>query len=144
MGWFFFDDAKCQGYINAAMTENAPYQPVDKQTGYAWNTLKNRRDRTDPDGDDRELAAAEHYLWARWIVGSGQLPEAVVRAAAAGYDPAKLLGYVPAIFAARKLLGHSWSRPSTDSVKWGLRGCTDGAADKRRITPDPDARPLAT
>jgi hypothetical protein len=47
-----------------------------------------------------------------------------------GYDPAKLIGYHPVVLIIRKAAGHSWSRPSTDSLRWGMRGCADGSADK--------------
>ena len=41
------------------MAENAVYQTIDKQLGYAWNTLYHLRERIDPKGDGRELATAE-------------------------------------------------------------------------------------
>src|SRR5262245_60295540 len=124
MGWSF-DDRKCQAYIDAAMAENAAYQPIDRQANYAFHTLKNRRATTDPEDNDRELAAAEHYLFARAKVGNGELSEEVVKVAVVGYDPLKVLGYVPIVWIPRKLAGNSWSRPSFDSIKWGLRGCHD-------------------
>lgn len=141
MGWSF-DDKKVQTYIDKAMAENRIYKPIDTQLSQAWAWLYALRDKTDPDGDDRELAAAEHYMYARWQVCSGKTSEAVMRVLTVGYDPAKLLGYLPGILIIRKIAGHSWSRPSTDSLRWGWRGCNDGRADSRRITPDPDARPL--
>jgi hypothetical protein len=38
MGWSF-DDKKTQAYINKAIAENAVYQPIDKQLGYAWKCV---------------------------------------------------------------------------------------------------------
>ena len=65
MGWSF-DDGKVQGYVNQAMAQNASYKPIDRQLEMAWSTLYAKRGKDDPDDDDRELAAAEHYMYARW------------------------------------------------------------------------------
>lgn len=141
MGWWFFDDKKTQGYIDDALKRNAQY--LDGQLFNAWSDLFNLRGKIDPTDDNRELAAAEHYMYARWQVATGKSSEAVMLILTLGYDPVKILGYIPAIWVARRLKGHTWSRPSTDSLRWGLRGCNDGAKDWHRITPDPDARPLS-
>jgi len=95
MGWWSFDDSKVQGYINRAMAKNASFQPIDTQLERAWYALYSQRKTDDPDGDDRELAAAEHYMYARWQVCSGQTSEAMMRLLVLGYDPAKLIGYHP-------------------------------------------------
>ena len=142
MGWWFFDDKKTQGYIDDALKKNAQY-PIDTQLFSAWSYLYNLRGKIDPTDDNRELAAAEHYMYARWQVGTGNSSEAVMLILTMGYDPIKILGYIPAVWIARRLKGHTWSRPSTDSLRWGMRGCNDGAKDWHRITPDPDARPLS-
>jgi len=129
MGWSF-DDAKTQGYIDKAMSENSSYKPLSNQLQMAWGWLYQKRDKEDPKGDDRELAAAEHYMYARWQVCSGETNVAVMTFLTLGYDPAKLVGYLPTIFIIRKLAGHSWSRPSTDSLKWGMKGTVDGQRDR--------------
>lgn len=129
MGWSM-DDAKTQRYIDRAMSENSSYKPIEHQLEMAWSGLVQKRDNEDPKGDDRELAAAEHYMYARWQVCSGKTGSVVMTTLTLGYDPAKLLGYVPAVFVIRKLAGHSWSRPSTDSMRWGMRGVSHGGADK--------------
>jgi hypothetical protein len=129
MGWTFYD-SKVQAYIDKAMAKWSSYKPIDKQLNMAWSSLYQQRETNDPDGDDRELSAAEHYMYARWQVASGQTSEAVMKFLTVGYDPAKLAGYIPVVLAIRKIAGHSWSRPSTDSIRWGMRGCNDGVADK--------------
>lgn len=133
--WWFFSDSKTQTYINNAIAEYKMYAH-DTQLEMAWFSLFQRREEKDPDGDDRELAAAEHYLYARWQVSSGKTWTEVMRIRALGYDVAKLLGYLPPILLVRKLAGHSWSRPSTDSLRWGLKGANDGEKDKHAITKD--------
>jgi hypothetical protein len=136
MGWWSFDDSKVQGYINKAMAQNALYKPIDRQLESAWSALYSQRETDDPDGDDRELSAAEHYMYARWQVCSGKTSEAVMRLLVLGYDPAKTFGYHPIPLIVRKLAGHSWSRPSTDSMRWGFKGINDGVADTKAISPD--------
>jgi|HubBroStandDraft_6_1064221.scaffolds.fasta_scaffold330105_2 hypothetical protein len=135
MGWSF-DDNKVQRYINQAMAQNASYKPIDRQLEAAWSTLYAKRGKDDPDDDDRELAAAEHYMYARWQVCSGKTSAEMMRLLVLGYDPVKLIGYHPIPLIIRKLAGHSWSRPSTDSMRWGFKGVNDGVADTQRITPD--------
>ncbi|MFN8176804.1 MAG: hypothetical protein U0167_02700 [bacterium] len=129
MGWSF-DDKKTQGYIDKAMAANSSYKPIASQLEMAWAWLYQKREKEDPDGDDRELAAAEHYMYARWQVASGKTSTVVMGALTLGYDPAKLIGYIPLVFVIRKAAGHSWSRPSTDSLRWGMSGCADGSRDK--------------
>jgi hypothetical protein len=129
MGWSM-DDHKVQNYINGAIAAWTDTSPLSKRLEMAWSQLYQQREKKDPDGDDRELAAAEHYMYARWQVASGETQEDVMEALTLGYDAAKLLGYIPLVFAIRKIAGHSWSRPSTDSIRWGMKGCSDGAKDK--------------
>ena len=135
MGWSM-DDAKTQRYIDKAMSEWSSYKPIDRQLEMAWGWLVQKRDNEDPKGDDRELAAAEHYMYARWQVCTGKTSAFVMTTLTLGYDPAKLIGYLPPVLLIRKAAGHSWSRPSTDSIRWGMRGVHDGTADTKAITKD--------
>jgi hypothetical protein len=89
---FSFDDSKTQGHIDWAMKKNAQY-PLDTQLFSAWSDLLNLRGKTDPNDDNRELAAAEHYAYARWQVATGKTSEEVMRILTLGYDPIKILGY---------------------------------------------------
>jgi hypothetical protein len=80
MGWSF-DDSKVQKYINKAMVENQG----NPSKAHGW--LYALRETSDPKGDDRELAAAEHYMYAREYVRMGKSPEALMKFFALGYDP---------------------------------------------------------
>src|SRR5579871_317893 len=100
MGWWSFDDSQTQRYIDQAMRENARY--LNEQTHNAWNWLYNLRGRIDPKDDNRELAAAEHYMYARWQVGSGETYAEVMAFLVAGYDPSKLVGYLPGVYQYRQ------------------------------------------
>ncbi len=135
-----FDDKKVQAHIDRVMAENAQY--LSNQLNYAYMSLRHQRETDDPNDNDRELAAAEHYMYARWQVASGESSQTMMQTLTLGYDPFKLVGYVPVVFAIRYVAGHTWTRPSTDSIRWGLKGCKDGERDRHRILPDPQARPL--
>jgi hypothetical protein len=138
MGWWRFDDKKVQQYIDYYLKTNAQY--MQNKMMYAANKARYDRHEQDPDDENRELAAAEHYLYARWQVGSGESSLAEMRIATVLYDTAKILGYSAYAYLPRKIIGYSYSRPSIDAVRWGLKGCSDGAQDLRfPIMRDPDA-----
>lgn len=139
MAWSF-DGTKAQMYVNQALANNAQY--LNNQLNYAAMELRHKRETDDPQDKNRELAAAEHYMYARWQVASGETSEAVMRVNVLGYDALKLADYVPLVPTIRRLAGHSWTRPSVDSIRWGLKGCHDGAVDLHRITPDPSVKPF--
>ena len=130
MRLFSFDNNKVQAYIDKAMTSNNTYKPIGNQLEMAWSEIYMKRENEDPNSNDDELAAAEHYLYARWQVCTGKTWEWVMVTRTFGYDVAKLLGYVPVVLLIRKIAGHSWAWPSTKSISWGLDGCNHGAQDK--------------
>jgi hypothetical protein len=139
MGWWAFDDKKVRAYIDDAMKKNATWTPIDIQLRHAFKYLFELRGSTDPKDDNRELAAAEHYMYARWQVCSGETKEEVMRIMVVGYESFKVATDLSA-YVIRKVAGYSWSRPSIDSIRWGKRGCDDGHNDAWRITRDPDER----
>ena len=123
------DDDKVTGYINQSFDVTSHLFGISKLNS-AWSWLYGKRGTDDPDNDDDELAAAEHYMYAPWQVASGGTNEHIMRLLTLGYDPGKLLGYLPPIWLARKLAGQSWARPSFGSIAWGMQGCHDGVKDK--------------
>jgi hypothetical protein len=132
MGWWSFDDKKVKAYIDDALAQKRAYWPRAKQNQEAWLALYALRQQTDPNDDNRELAAAEHYMYARYQVSSGETDEYVMKALTVGWDYGKaLVDTNPPILIMRKISGISWTRPSTDSIRWGWRGCHDGAIDKQ-------------
>jgi len=120
-----FDDEKVRQYLRESEKAEG------KSPKLQWSYLVEKRKHDDPDDDDDELAAAEHYMYARWQVGSGETNAAVMIGLTMGYDPMKLAGYIPIIYLARRIAGHTWSTPSVHSMEWGLRGCTDGMSDQK-------------
>lgn len=134
------DNAKVQGYIDESFTQqNRIFNGVGRLAqAHAW--LYQKRQTEDPNDDNDELAAAEHYMWARWKVASGEIGVLAMQLLVLGYDPVKLLGYLPPVFIGRKIAGHSWSWPSFDSIRWGNGGIADGRRDKEILDSNPDAQ----
>ncbi len=121
-----FSDTRVQTYINEAM------RTCGNNPNEAWSSLYMQRQNTDPNDTNVELAAAEHYMYARWMVSSGETNEYVMRTLTLGYDAVKIAGYFPPIWLIRWFAGHTWTPPSTDSIRWGMRGCSDGSNDRAR------------
>lgn len=73
-------------------------------------------------------------MYARYQVYSGETQATVMQAITIGYDAMKLLASIPLFYVIRKLVvGHSWTQPSTDIIRWGIRGCQDGEANRQII-----------
>ncbi|GLZ79581.1 hypothetical protein Afil01_43880 [Actinorhabdospora filicis] len=85
----------------------------------AWGDLKLRRDTEPPDAvPDPNLAAAEHYLWAR--IEAFVIHEEGAKLTALAYTAAKAIGIVPR-------LGTGKTTPaSLFQLRWELRGSHDG------------------
>ncbi len=140
MGVLSFDDQKVQTYINKALAANSHRKSFGERLLGAFGDLYAQRGREDPNDDNLELAAAEHYMYARYQVYSGETQATVMQAVTIGYDAMKLLACLPLFYVIRKfVVQHSWARPSTDIIRWGLRGCQDGEVD-RRIIPEGSER----
>lgn len=112
--WTALDDEQIQRYVDTALKRSG--NDIER----AWIDLLSKRDQLPL---DRNLAAAEHYLFARKMGGKWWLPSPVMALFVAGYSLAKLnpdvhsLGYPPT------------SPPSSKEVKWGLIGVGDGVHD---------------
>jgi hypothetical protein len=136
MGLFSFDDQKVQMYVNKALAENVHQKSYEHRLLGAFGSLYAQRGREDPNDENLELAAAEHYMYARYQVYSGETQATVMEMLTVGYDAMKVLSYLPLFYLFRRfIVKHSWTRPSTDIIRWGLKGCQDGEAN-RRIIPE--------
>lgn len=99
----------------------------------AFEYLRDMRHLKDPDNEDDDLAAAEHYMYTRWLVGSGRRTANQMRANNVLYDYAKVEAFrIPGVRGALGLMGHTWSSPSFDSMKWSFRGIDDGETDRNK------------
>lgn len=134
------DNTKVQSYIDESFDQqNRVYKGVARLSqAHAW--LYQKRQAEDPNDDNAELAAAEHYMWARWKVAADEIDIIIMHLLVLGYDAFKLLGYLPPALVVRKLAKHTWSSPSADSIRWGNGGIADGRRDKEILDKYPDAQ----
>jgi hypothetical protein len=84
------------------------------------------------DSLDESLAAAEHYLFARYMVSNAITSGAQMRLLVLGYDGVKAVAQTNSY--TEMAMRHNKDRPtspvSAASVAWGLKGVDDGAADR--------------
>jgi hypothetical protein len=110
--------------------------------GYAMDELKGRRnDPQNPQASlDENLAAAEHYMVARWAVGASAYSQSQMRVMVLAYESFKmLLGAMPGYPYSNArhievLMRHNPARPtappSQELIGWGLAGAEHGEADR--------------
>jgi hypothetical protein len=80
------------------------------------------------DSADEALAAAEHYLFGKYMVSNGVCSERQMEVMVLGYDGVKAV--MQTTDRTEKMMRHNPDRPtsnvSASSVSWGLRGVEDG------------------
>lgn len=90
------------------------------------------------DSADESLAAAEHYLFARYMVSNAVVSENQMNLMVLGYDGIKAIAQTNSTL--ERAMRHNPLRPtsriSVSSVMWGLQGVTDGEADRRQFNPN--------
>lgn len=121
-----------------------------KSTFYAWTALKGLREPNsafsaefeDYVTHDPNLACAEHYMFARWIVSVIPLAAPVVTFMSAGYQLNKLAGLISEKCMDIDLsikFGHGpVSPPSVMQVQWEMMGIQRGLVDAPLIGPFPN------
>ncbi len=132
-------DTHVQSFIDDAMKKAQTNWPKNTSiinvTNSAWDDLLKQRKAHD---QDEELAAAEHYMYARYMVGKGgESSYFGMMAFVAGYDGVKML--LQGLGAVTGAGDHMLNVLSTDgtkptsasvlSVRWGRYGCSDGLKD---------------
>lgn len=100
----------------------------------AWQSLKAWRDLPPAPGQtpnslDLEYAAAENYMYARWIVCAGHARRTQMNALALGYYATKLVGQK------MPTSGNPQSKPDRGVLRWGNIGAQEGEADRDRCNP---------
>jgi len=104
--------------------------PIEKNR-LAFRAIKDFRNQGS-NSVDESLAAAEHYLFARFMVSSGTCSSTQMDVMTVGYDGVKYLAQTTDT--TEKMMRHNpanpTSRVSADSVSWGLKGSEDGEADR--------------
>lgn len=114
--------------------------PVLERNRLAFRAIKDFRNGAG-DSADESLAAAEHYLFARYMVSNAVTSAAQMRVLVLGYDGVKAVAQTNSY--TEMAMRHNKSRPtsrvSADSVAWGLQGVDDGAEDRAQHAPDQSA-----
>ena len=104
----------------------------------AWIELRERRQQ--PGGStDLDLAAAEHYLFARFLVASGEVREGQMETIVEVYYNKKLNDSAKGNANAMAVTANPVSKPDKGVMNWGLLGAKHGAADhtKCRVSKRP-------
>ena len=114
------------------------YLAVDQleRNRLAFRAIKDFRN-TAGNSADESLAAAEHYLFARFMVSNAVVSENQMIIMVLGYDGVKAIAQTNSY--TEKAMRHNPARPtsevSMDSVAWGLKGASDGKADHAKYAP---------
>ena len=85
---------------------------------------------------DVDVAAAEHYLFARSTVCTGFVSSTQMKALVIAYDVKKILDRARGDPNAARVTTNPVSPPDWDVVLWGLAGCDEGSADRDRCNAD--------
>lgn len=121
------NDQRVQEYIDECYAASNFTEEPDR-TRDAWaHALKLRR----VDGQDVNLAAAEHYLYAKYSgKQDGAFGAVSTGVMAAGYDAVKAGAFALGVEDWLSTDGTTPSRPTLGSTEWGLRGAADGLSEE--------------
>ncbi len=93
----------------------------------AFRELQRRR-RLPGGSLDENMAAAEHHMFARWMVCAGNVSATQLRAMVVGYDSLKILG----LGRLMQTTTNPTAPGSVAAMQWGLNGVNDGDAQHSR------------
>lgn len=112
----------------------------DKCCGSIHDAFRSLQEHRQKRGNSLDLnyAAAEHYLFARWMVCSGEVSSTQMKVLVAGYDAKKWLDSKRGSPNREAVTANPVSPPSWEVMCWGLKGCDEGGADKLRCNPSAD------
>jgi len=108
----------------------------------AWRMLYIQRGTIPGLSNELHFAAAEHYMFARWAVCSGQVGRTTMAIAAIGYDWKKWLGEqcdkMKAATGNHSPTSGPPPSPANEDVKrWGIDGAFMGEIDRKKYYPEP-------
>ena len=122
---------------------NSMGSSIHEHLSSAWEIINYEREENHP--GDVDYAAAEHYLYSRWIVSwTGVIGWVIIAISAGGYDLAKK--YLPESVRSKLKSGEGPVTPyAKGDVQWSHRGANDGKIDfnasikgERTVPQDPD------
>lgn len=130
------DDTVVKTLIEDYQNRHASAPPLMKNQR-AFRAIKDFRNSAG-DSADESLAAAEHYLFAKYMVSNVIVSVQQMLVMVLGYDGIKAIAQTNAML--EQAMRHNPLRPtskvSVSSVVWGLKGAYDGDADRKLFNPD--------
>jgi hypothetical protein len=112
-----FQQDQCCGSIEKAFRELQAYR---RKPGNSTNL---------------EYAAAEHYMFARWMTCTGTVNAPQMRAMTVGYDAKKVWDSLWGDPNKVATTANPVSKPDWDVTYYGLLGAIEGSADRKRCNP---------
>ena len=126
------NDDRVSEFINSAMSAaRASSDACCGQIGRAFRILQAMRQQPGK-SLDLDLAAVEHYMFARFMVCAGQVSTKQMKALVIAYDVKKVLDRLGGNPNAEQVTSNPVSPPDWDVVLWGLSGADDGSDDHDR------------
>lgn len=125
-------DATVQMIINQSLAQQAarPGETVVHRVARSFRLLQKRRREIEP--LNINLAAAEHYMYARFLAGTSGDPS--VKAAPTLYGLKKRLYFALGIQEKMATTHNPVLPPNNDVERWGTKGAVDGLADYTSTT----------
>jgi hypothetical protein len=124
------DDARVREHIRRALATHGGDLHVLRQLTRAFRLLQ--AERRDPcAAQDEDLAAAEHYLFARQAVASNVVSLTQMLLIVVGCNAPRRIGQRTLADAGPDTA----SMPSQDSIGWGVAGAMTGEADREKYLP---------
>jgi hypothetical protein len=123
------NDANVQRIITDAIgTASDDGDPCCGRLGNAFRALQAQRQQPGH-SLDLDLAAAEHYMFARWMVCTGFVSPTQMRVLTSGYDLKKRLDRLLGSPNREQVTSNPVSPPDRDVVRWGHLGVDAEAVD---------------
>lgn len=120
------DDVRVQRIINDALIMFGHASGCCAGVTAAFRYLQNQR-RFPGGSVDEDLAAAEHYMFARQAVCTGHVSSAQMEAMVVGYETVKgIVRLFPPLERRMRTTPNPTAPASVASVRWGLQGVRDG------------------
>lgn len=132
------DDKEVQRIINDALANHG--WATDKCCGTIHDAFRSLQSHRQIPGNSLDLnyAAAEHYLFDRYMVCAGHVSKTQMKVLVAGYDTKKWLDSKTGEPNKEAVTSNPVSPPSWEVMNWGLKGCDDGGGDVTRCNPGAD------
>ena len=131
------NDTKVQTWIDMYFDLCKTAPTVPERNECAFRLIKDWRN-VPGNSTDEDLAAAEHYLFARHMVSNAHCSVTQMKAMTRAYDGSKMLIQDNATLE-KTLVRHNPANPparaTPESLQWGLKGCDDGEADRLAHNP---------